>query len=324
MTLQTLDVVVPIYNEEEALPELIARLKTTLNNIAEIEWKIIFVENGSTDNSHRMIELATRSDSRVTELRLIRNFGMEGGVYAGLSVSRADACVIMQGDLEDPPELIEDFVKEWRRGFHLVYGEVKTRQSLPISRRFFTAIFYALAKYLTDGLIRSNASDFRLITRQIREFLMTYTNNGSFTRSDQNSFLRSLVTWPSDRIIAVPFERGTRTYGRSKFRTISAITWSLAAVITLSLKPLRIISALGILMFLGSLSALATLTIRALIWGVPFPGFGTIVGLQVLFFGMLMLALGVVSEYIARILLDVRARPKFIFEHEEYEDKRTN
>lgn len=318
MKLETLDVVIPIYNEGQAIPELIARLKSTLNSIAQIEWKVIFVENGSTDNSHEVIEQATRGDSRITELRLIRNFGMEGGIYAGLSVSKADACVIMQGDLEDPPELIKNFVIEWRKGFDLVYGEVQTRRSLPISRRFFTAAFYALAKYLTDGLIRKNASDFRLITSQIREFLMTYTSNGSFTRSDQSSFLRSLVTWPSDKIISVPFERGARIHGESKFRTIRTITWSLATILTLSLKPLRLISTLGLLTFLGSVIALLTLVMRALFWGVPFPGFGTIVGIQILFFGILMLAIGVVSEYIARIMLDIRVRPKFILEHEKH------
>jgi len=299
----TLDIIVPIYNEESALPELIRRVRITLDKIPNIAWKLILVENGCTDSSHEIIEKAVQDESRIIEVRLTRNFGTEGALYAGLSISHADACITMQGDLEDPPELIPNFIKEWQSGMDLVYGEVADRKT-NTTRKFLTACFYWLANYLTDGQVRKNASDFRLISRSIREFLLEY--------GEQEGFLRSLVTWPSNKVRSIPFARNPRVYGRSHFKVIRIIIWSLSAIVTLSLKPIRAITFLGLLSSLASLVSLLILCIRAFFWYVPFPGFGTIVGLQVLFFGLLMLSLGVVAEYVAHILIEVRPRPRFL------------
>lgn len=304
MSTKSIDVIVPIYNEQGNIAELVRRTTATLNSISDIRWRLILIENGSTDESHRIISSEAALEPRLTELRLLRNFGMEGAIFAGLSISDADASVIMQGDLEDPPELITSFVREWRLGNDLVYGEIKSRESISMFRRFLTGVFYAIAEFLTDGAIRKNASDFRLITRPVRNFLMTL--------QDQGPFLRSLVTWPSNRIAAVPYRRTVRFAGNSKFRTIRTIFWSLSAILTLSTKPLRFMTLLGSLTFLGSLIGLVIVAIRAFFWSVPFPGFGTLIGLQFLSFGLLMLAIGIVSEYINRILLEVRPRPRFI------------
>lgn len=298
------DIVIPIYNEEGAIRELVSRVRSTLEKEPGIEWRLILVENGCTDSSHQLIQEQMKSEPRIVEVRLIRNFGMEGGLLAGLSIADADACVMMQGDLEDPPELIPTLIEEWQHGADVVYGEVSSRDSLPVWRRFMTRAFYAIAKYLTNGLIRPNASDFRLISRSVRDFLVS--------APDQSLFLRSLVMWPSDKTKPVPFVRGARHSGETKFRAGRAIIFSLIGMLGQSVKPLRLITLLGLTAFIGSFVGLAVLSIRALFWSVPFAGFGTIVGFQVLFFGILMLAIGVVSEYIAMIFQEVRPRPRFI------------
>lgn len=304
MNERRLDVIVPIFNEEGAIHELVARTRHALEQLDGLHWRLILVENGSSDGSHAAIQRELEADSRIVEVQLLRNFGMEGGLLAGLSIADGDACVMMQGDLEDPPEVIPELLVGWQAGHDVVYGEVSSRTSLPRWRRALTAVFYSLANYLTDGLIKPNASDFRLISRSVRDFLVS--------TPDQGVFLRSLVMWPSDKVKAIPFVRGSRHSGETKFRAGKAILFSLIGMLGQSVKPLRLITLLGLIAFSSSVAGLAFLTIRALFWSVPFAGFGTIVGFQLLFFGILMLAIGVVSEYVAMIFQEVRPRPRFI------------
>jgi glycosyltransferase involved in cell wall biosynthesis len=304
MNAQRIDVVIPIFNEESAIHDLVSRIRASLDQVPDIDWRLILVENGCTDFSHNAIQQEMAKEPRIVEVRLIRNFGMEGGLLAGLSIADGDACVMMQGDLEDPPELIPHLIHEWQQGNDVVYGEVSSRRSLPVWRRFFTAAFYRIANYLTNGAIRPNASDFRLISRPVRDFIVA--------TPDQNLFLRSLVMWPSIKTKSIAFERGQRHSGTTKFRASRAIFFSIIGMLGQSIKPLRFISLLGLLAFIGSLAGLTILTARALFWSVPFAGFGTIVGFQVLFFGILMLSLGVVSEYVAMIFQEVRPRPRYI------------
>ena len=300
----SVDVVIPIYNECDSIIELSSRLRNAMEAISPITWRVIFVENGSDDNSHQVITQVNHTDERFTELRLIRNFGMEGAILAGLSVSDADLTVTMQGDLEDPPELIVDLVKRAQDGFDVVYGEVVERSDASIKRRVFTWMFYVIGGYLTDGLIRRNASDFRVISRVVREFINSST--------DQNLFLRTLVMWPSNRVTSVPFRRGVRNAGTSSFNARRLIGFSLVGIFGQSIKPLRLISFLGFASFAFSLLALVGLILRAIFWSVPFAGFGTIVGIQLLFFSITILAIGVSAEYIAMIQKEVRPRPRFI------------
>jgi glycosyltransferase involved in cell wall biosynthesis len=304
MSIRRIDVVIPLFNEETVIHDLVRRLRNSLDEASEISWRLILVENGCTDKTHEAIQEEMRNEHRITEVRLIRNFGMEGGLLAGLSLADGDACVMMQGDLEDPPELIPTLIDEWLQGNDVVFGEVASRQSLPIWRRVTTAGFYRLATFLTNGVIRPNGSDFRLISRPVRDFIIG--------TSDQSLFLRSLVMWPSNRTTSVPFVRGERHSGSTKFQARKAIFFSLIGMLGQSIKPLRFITLLGFAAFIGSITGLTVLTIRALFWSVPFAGFGTIVGFQVLFFGILMLAIGVLSEYVAMIFQEVRPRPRFI------------
>jgi len=304
MSTDSVDVVIPIFNEQASIPELVARLKTILNTIENLSWQIILVENGSTDASHFLIQDEVNQDPRIVEVQLVRNFGTEGGILAGLSVSRADACITLQGDLEDPPELVENLIAKWREGYEVVYGEIVERNSTTLLRQLLTAVFYRLATPLSEGQVLPNHSDYRLMSRMVYEFVVS--------TKDQSLFLRSLVLWPTNKICSVPFARTSRPRRQSKFNTLRVIGWSFTAILTMSMKPLRFISGIGIIAFAMSLFGLVGLSLRALFWSIPFPGFGTIVGLQVLFFGLFMMSIGVLAEYIAKILIEVRPRPKFM------------
>jgi polyisoprenyl-phosphate glycosyltransferase len=307
--MRTVDVVIPVYNEEDCLPELARRLAAVMDGSPGYAWRVLLVENGSTDSSSAVIQGIAASDPRFVEVPLVRNFGTEGGILAGLAVTRADAAVTMQADLEDPPELIPTMLQEWEKGAYYVYASVASRERQPLWRRLMTASYYRVASWASNGSIVKNASDFRLLDRHLYTILNDI--------QEQNLFLRGLVTWAGFPSAAVPFSRGERYAGESKFKLSSAAFFASLGILSQSTKPLRFITGVGLVLSSLSLLALAVLTIRAFTAGVPFAGFGTIVGLQILFFGLTMVFLGLVSEYIALIYREVRPRPHFILKPRE-------
>lgn len=301
----SVEVVIPIFNEAECIEELFLRLRGVADTL-ELSLRVIFVENGSTDDSRAILERLCALDARFSCLVLVRNFGMEGGIIAGLSRAEADAVITMQGDLEDPPELIPEMIEAWQAGSKLVYGEVLTRHKISIFRRLATRSYYAIAGSLTEGAIVKNASDFRLMDRSLYKIVVQL--------ADQNLFMRELVHWPGMASTSVPFSRGERVGGASKFSTHRAFGFAVRGILTQTARPLRWLSMLGLATTVASFFGLAGLAFFALTRGVPFAGFGTLVGLQFLFAGIFMLSLGLISEYLIFIYKEVRPRPLFIVE----------
>lgn len=302
----TVDIVIPVFNEEDCLPELARRLAAVMDAHPEHTWTAVLVENGSADRSAEIITDICRADARFTQISLVRNFGAEGGILAGLSVSKADATVTMQADLEDPPELIPTMLEKWQQGALYVYASVSKREGAPLWRRLVTSLYYRFASWASDGAITPNASDYRLMDRSLRELVSSI--------SEQNLFLRGIVTWAGFPSASVAFERGERFGGSTKFRLLPAMGFATKGVLAQSNKPLRLITALGFILSVASAVGLLYLVWAAFFRSVPFGGFGTIVGLQVLFFGLTMLFLGLVAEYIALIYREVRPRPHFVIQ----------
>ncbi len=287
-------------------------MTAVMNGSPQYGWQVLLVENGSTDRSAEVIREIAARDARFVEVPLIRNFGTEGGILAGLAATRADAAVTMQADLEDPPELIPTMLEEWEKGALYVYASVASRDRQPRWRRFLTAGYYRIAAWASDGSIVKNASDYRLLDRHLYTLLNEI--------QEQNLFLRGLVTWAGFPSAAVPFSRGDRFAGESKFRLGNAAFFASLGILSQSTKPLRFITGVGLVLSVLSLVGLVILTVGAFTSGVPFAGFGTIVGLQILFFGLTMVFLGLVSEYIALIYREVRPRPHFIMKPQDAED----
>ena len=302
--MRSVDIVIPVYNEEACIPELVRRLKMLMDGSPDYRWQVLLVENGSTDGSAGLIAAASNDDARFVAVTLVRNFGTEGGILAGMAASQADAIVTMQADLEDPPELIPKMLDEWEAGAKYVYARVASRSRQPLWRRIMTKGYYSLASWASNGAIVQNASDFRLLDKALYTLLLSI--------QEQNLFLRGVVTWAGFPTASVPFERGDRFGGETKFRLRSAITFASLGILGQTTKPLRFITLLGAILSLLSFVALLILVYNAFSTGVPFAGFGTLVGLQILFFGLTMVFLGLVAEYIALIYREVRPRPHFI------------
>lgn len=302
--MKSVDVVIPAYNEEDCVEELVRRLSILFDKESDYSWRAIIVENGSTDKTWELLESAGKADKRITTIRLSRNFHMDGGLTAGLEFVTADAAVFMTADLQDPPEAISDFLRVWEQGVHNVYGKVSERNGTGPLRRFNSQAYYFLANKLTGGLITRNASDFRLMDKKLYETVRNL--------DERNRFMRGLVAWAGFTSQAVPVSRPPRFGGESKAFSIPVFGFAIRSIFAHSFFPIRAISILG---FLSSFVAVITFLIMLTVWltkGVPFPGFGSIMALCLFVFGMLTLMLGVVAEYIGLIYQEVKQRPNFI------------
>ena len=301
---KSIDVIIPAYNEADCVDELARRLGELFDKESAYEWRAIIVENGSKDLTWTLLKAIAERDPRIHVLRLSRNFGMDGGLTAGLSVASGDAAVFMTADLQDPPEAISDFLREWEKGADNVYGIVTERQGTSLMRRLNSQAFYALANTLTKGRMTRNASDFRLMDRRLYEALREM--------NERNRFMRGLVAWAGFESVGVPVPRPPRFAGKSKAHSWVVLDLALRGIFAHSYVPIRAISVLG---FVSAFAAVVTFVIMAIVWlttGVPFPGFGTIVSLTLLIFGAMTLILGVIAEYVALIYEEVKGRPNFV------------
>lgn len=297
-------VVVPAYNEEECLDELAERLREVFASEGSYTFVVFLVDNGSSDETWSIIRRISSSDDRFVGIQLSRNFGTDGGLTAGLELVTQDAVVLMCADLQDPPEMIPAFLRRWEEGFATIYGVVEDRGGTGLVRRTNSEIFYWLVGKLSEVDLPRNASDFRLLDRSVYEVLRQMRERGRY--------LRGMSAWAGFRSIGVPFDRPPRFAGESKASTREVMKVATRGVLSNSTRPLRMITAAGL--FLSTL-AIVALVVLAVLWiarGVPFAGFGTLVSLSLLAFGVLALMLGIISEYVGMIYEEVKARPNFI------------
>ncbi len=299
-----ISVIAPAYNEEANIDELGSRLAAVFDAEERYDWEAIVVENGSLDDSSDRLVALNRRDPRFKIVQLARNFKMDGGITAGLDFASGDAVVIMASDLQDPPELIHQFLRKWEEGYDLVYQIVIERQGTGPIRTMNSKLFYWFAGKLTDGRIPPNVSDFRLADRTVYETVRSM--------QERNRFMRGLFAWPGFRSTGIEHPREPRTAGESGANTLGVLSLAVKGIFAHSYVPLRLISIFGLTLSALSALALVALTASFFIWGVPFAGFGSIVCTVVLMFGFLFTMLGVLSEYIGLIYEEVKQRPNFV------------
>jgi len=297
-------VVIPAFNESECVEELAMRLKAVFDSHPRYDFEAVIVENGSVDDTWDKLVKVHEGDSRFRILQLARNFRMDGGITAGLAHVRGDAVVIMCADLQDPPELIGPFLEKWEEGYENVYMVVTARPSSGLLRRFNSRAFYWLIGKLTDSRIPKNASDFRLVDRRVVDVVNTM--------EERNRFVRGLFAWAGFRSVGIEHERPPRHGGESKADSLKVLDLAVKGIFAHSYAPLRLITAAGGALSVMSLLAIAVLAARFVAFGVPFPGFGSIICLMLLLFGILFSMLGVVSEYVGLIYEEVKQRPNFV------------
>jgi dolichol-phosphate mannosyltransferase len=261
-------------------------------------------KNGSIDSTWVKLQAIAEKDSRFKILKLSRNFRMDGGLTAGLDFIKGDACVLMTADLQDPPELIPQFLRYWEQGYENIFGVITKREGTGPIRTMNSKLFYWLAGKLTDGRIPRNASDFRLVDRKVYEAVKSMT--------ERNRFVRGLFAWAGFNSIGVPMERPPRFGGVSNAHTLKVLDLAFKGIFAHSYKPLRLITVFGFVLSGLSFISIVPLFFLWLFVGVPFAGFGTLVGLFLLVFGIVSLMLGILSEYVGLIYEEVKARPNYV------------
>ena len=304
MSKQLISIVIPAYNEEDCVLELSERLKSLFKLESKYEFEVIFIENGSVDKTWKILKEIHAEDKRFKILKLSRNFRMDGGITAGLDFIDGDACVLMTADLQDPPELISDFLRQWELGYENVYGIVTKRLGTGPIRTFNSKAFYWLAGKLTDGKIPKNASDFRLVDRKVYEAVKTM--------QERNRFIRGLFAWSGFNSIGIPMQRAPRYGGVSNAHTFAVIDLAFKGIFAHSYKPLKIITFFGLGLSLISFISIFPLATIWLVKGVPFAGFGTLISLFLLFVSFLFLFLGIIGEYVGLIYEEVKVRPNYL------------
>jgi dolichol-phosphate mannosyltransferase len=304
--MQTLSVVIPAYNEQENIEHMYQRLAKVLNSV-DLKWEIIFSVDPSTDQTEAMILALRESDPRVKMLRFSRRFGQPAATLAGLKMARGDMCVVIDCDLQDPPELIRDMVSKCREGFDVVYAQRRSRKGETLVKRIVAAVGYRVIKRISEVSIPPNTGDFRLMTRRVVDNVVAL--------SEAHGFLRGLVGLVGFHQTSVLYNRDSREHGSGKYnRFLGSLLIGMNGIVGFSRYPLHLISLFGVALSLVAV-LLATIYLVLKIAGVPFPtGNATVVIIVSFFSGIQLLSLGVMGEYVGRIYDEVKHRPKWIIE----------
>lgn len=301
-------IVIPVYNEEAVIDELRKRLGQLMDRQKQYDFEVVSVENGSMDESFEKLMFIHRQDPRFKIVQLSRNFTADGGVAAGLQYASGDCAVLMDADLQDPPEVVDKFLEKWEQGYEIVYGIIKKREGVSLIRNLFNTIFYNFLNFVTKGLLPKNVTAFRLMDRKVYEALNRM--------KESNRFTRGLSMWTGFRQIGVDFVRSPRFSGESKAPFWDIFKEACDAIFAFSYLPLKVITTLGIIISLFSfLFLLVQLRMIVFMGGDP-PGYPTLITIMLLMFGILFFLLGIIGEYLSRIYDEVKNRPLYITRQE--------
>lgn len=300
-----LSIVLPVFNEADNIPGLIARLEPILARCVA-SFEILFVDDGSTDPTMSVLRAAHARNPHVRALALSRNFGKEIAIAAGLDHVRGAATVIMDADLQHPPEIIERFVELWRQGYKNVFGQRVDRAADSRLRRLLTQRFYRLFGSVGETRLPEGAGDFRLLDAQAVAALRTMREHARFSKG--------LYAWIGFRSVGVPFEVGIREIGVSKFSYRKLTRFALDGLMSFSTLPLKVWSYIGTFISGLALATAIYFVARTLILGVDTPGFATLIVSVTFLAGIQLLSLGILGEYIGRIFAEVKRRPLYLVE----------
>jgi dolichol-phosphate mannosyltransferase len=303
---KVISVVVPVYCEQQILPEFYSRAKNALTALSpNYSHELIFINDGSTDASAQILHDLARNDSSVRVLSLARNFGHQLAITAGLDHARGDAAVVIDADLQDPPELIPDMVRKWQEGFKVVYGVRQTREGETAFKLATAKVFYRLLSYLSDTPLPLDSGDFRLLDRAVIDALCQIR--------EESRYIRGLVSWIGFTQCPIPYQRAIRSAGQTKFPLRRMLKFALDGISSFSEKPLRLSSHLGFLVTLLSLLLAVFIILRKLVYHDQLiPGWASVMVTVLFMGGIQLLSIGILGEYVGRIFRQSKGRPLYI------------
>ena len=305
--MKKISVIIPMYYEEEVVEECYNKMKNVLSKMQNYEYEIICINDGSRDKTLQILEEIAREDKTVKVISFSRNFGHQPAVTAGLKYVSGDCAVIIDADLQDPPELIPEMVKLWEDGNEVIYGKRKKREGESVFKLLTAKMFYKTLNALSDVDIPKDTGDFRLVDRKVIDVLNSMP--------DHNKFLRGLWGWVGFRQIPFEYERKERFAGKTKYPLKKMLRLASDGIIGFSTKPLKIVGALGILSIIISMFILIY-SIISYIYGLNnlTAGWTSIMVTVTLFSGVQLLSIWIMSEYIGRIYDETKKRPQYIID----------
>jgi dolichol-phosphate mannosyltransferase len=299
-----LSIVVPCFNEEEVVSETVRRLKALRGELANLDVEVIFVDDGSNDRTRDLLKSFAAEDDGIRLIAFARNFGHQIAVTAGVDAAKGDAVVLIDADLQDPPEVIHEMISKWRDGFDVVYGVRTDRKGESLFKRMTARWFYRLLNSLSDVPIPLDTGDFRLISRRVADTLRAMP--------ERDRFVRGMVSWVGFRQIALPYRRGKRFAGTSKYPLGKMLRFATDGILSFSRMPLQMSATAGMLC--------ASLALLGIIYSVLVRLFThdwvegwTALMVAVLFIGgVQLIAIGIVGEYVGRIYNEIKKRPLYV------------
>ena len=311
MSIVTYSIIAPIYNESETLPELYSRTKKVMDSIGE-EWELLLVDDGSTDGSTDIIKDLASKDKHIRKVIFARNFGHQIAVTAGLDYSRGDAVIIIDADLQDPPEVIPSLIEKWKEGYEVVYATRISREGETWFKLFTASLFYKLIYKITDVDIPPDTGDFRLLDRKVVNVLKQMR--------ERHRFLRGMSVWVGFKQIGVPYKRAPRYAGETKYPLKKMIKFASDAITGFSYFPLQLATYLGFISAGISILSIPIVIGLRLAGSQAFFGQATTLIAVLLLGGIQLISLGILGEYIGRLYDEAKGRPLYIV-REKPDDK---
>jgi dolichol-phosphate mannosyltransferase len=296
-------VVVPLYNEELVIDESYKRLKGVMDSVKE-NYEIIFINDGSRDATRDIVEKMCGKDEKIKLINFSRNFGHQCAITAGMDLALGDSIVVIDADLQDPPEVIPKMIEKWKEGYEVVYAKRIKREGETFLKKFTAKTFYRILKSITSIDIPVDTGDFRLIDRKVCDALTSLP--------ERNRYVRGLVSWVGYKQTFVEMERQERFAGESKYPLKKMMKLAFDGITSFSYKPLVISSYFGGLTFFVGLISLVAVVIENAVNHTSILNFGLVIAINLLMFGLIFISIGIMGQYIGRIFDESKARPNYI------------
>jgi glycosyltransferase involved in cell wall biosynthesis len=296
-------IVVPVYNEELVVHETYKRLKKVMDAINE-PYEIIFVNDGSKDRTAEIIKDIAKEDFRIKMLDFSRNFGHQTAITAGMDYASGKAIVVIDADLQDPPEVIPQMIEKWKEGYDVVYGKRAERKGETFFKKFTAKAFYRFLRKMTDVDIPVDTGDFRLIDRKVADALKRV--------NERNRYVRGIISWLGFKQTGIEFSRDKRFAGETKYPLKKMLKFAFDAITSFSYKPLKLASYAGFALSFASFVYLLVVLFQKLFIGRTIAGWASIVAINLFFNGIILIILGIIGGYIGRIYDEAKGRPLYI------------
>ena len=312
--MKKISILIPAYNEEAVLDSLFVRLTDLARTQKGYEFEFLFVNDGSKDDTLAIIKGYAQKDPRVSYVNLSRNFGKEIGMIAGLDHTKGDATVIIDADLQDPPELIPDMIKLWEEGYDDVYAKRRSREGETWLKKATSKLYYKTLQQLTHIPIQSDTGDFRLLDRRVVEALKL------FRESQRNT--KAMFSWVGFYKKEILYDRDPRAAGETKWNYVKLINLAIDGITSFTTAPLRISTVAGVIVSICAFLYLLFLVIRTTFFGTDLAGYPSMMAVILFIGGVQLLSLGIIGEYIGRIFNETKQRPLYLVE--EYHSETTH